>query len=259
MGPHYIYYYMIKLIDLLKELNLDELKFHSGQLDISNDRTYVTFLEDFNIPRDEFFTVGRGKFNSEVFTLKDDAQFNPDLIKKSIIAKDGAYQLIAPPTYTGMLYIINTDGQTLYDYVVGNIDVDIVNLNIKEGKPFKITGVKVNLIYITTPWRGKGLGIKIYTMLLQAYGSVFSDNALYEGSSSIWTKKLSVIGQEPGNFFGVQISNKIIPLTVEDANNRAFIENASVDNFIVSVKPPQALLDIKKDLVDLPLNDRYKK
>lgn len=243
---------MIKLIDLLKEL-----KFYSGQLDISNDRVYVDFLENFNIPRDEFFTMSRGKFNSEVFTLKDDAQFNSELIKKSIVAEDGVYQLITSPARTDMLYIVNVEGQNLYDYVVGYVDVDIISLNIKEGKSFKITGAKVNLVYITTPWRGKNLGTKIYTMLLQAYKSVFSDNTLYEGSLSIWIKKLSIIGQEPNGFFGAQINNAIIPLTTEDANDRAFIEN--VDSFVVSIKPPQALLDIKKTLIDLPLNNRYKR
>ena len=60
---------MIKLTDLLGELDL-----RGGDLDenITLEQVLIAFLEDFQIPEDEFFTVSRGKFNSEKFDLKPD-------------------------------------------------------------------------------------------------------------------------------------------------------------------------------------------
>lgn len=234
---------MIKLAELLKELNIDELELRSGQLEVDDNKTYFTFLEDFRIPEDEFFDwdqVNNNKFNSK-------------LLKKSVIVEDGPYQFIAPSTYTGTLYIVNSEGKTLPDYVIGTVDVDVINLSVKDGKPFKITGAAIHLTYVTTPWRGKGLGVKMYTMLLEAYGSVFSDNILYEGSLSMWTKKLAAIGNEPGNFFGIQVGKIIVPLSVEDASDSFVIKDIGVDHFIVSVRPPQVLSDIKAALVGLSL------
>lgn len=235
---------MIKLAELLNELYLDELELRSGQLEVDDNKTYFTFLEDFRLPEDEFFDGEKVNNNP----------FNPKLIKKSILVEDGPYQFIVPSTYTGTLYIVNSGGKTLAEYVVGTVDVDVINLSATEGKPFKITGAEIHLTYVTTPWRGKGLGVKMYTMLLQAYGSVFSDNILYEGSLSMWTKKLSPLGQEAGNFFGIQVGKVIIPLTVEDAGDSFVIKDIGVDHFIVSIKPPQVLLDIKAALAGLSIS-----
>jgi len=236
---------MIKLTDLLKELQIDEeLELRAGELEVDDNKTYYTFLEDFRLPEDEFFD-GDQVNNSE---------FNPKLIKKSIIAEDGPYQFIMPSTYTGTSYLVNNEGRTLASYVVGTVDVDIINLSAKDGKPFKITGAEIHLTYVTKPWRGKGLGIKMYTMLLQAYGSIFSDNILYEGSLNMWTKKMAQIGNEPGNFFGIQTSNIIIPLTNEDAADKALIKDVGVDHFIVSINPPQVLSDIKEKLSSMSLS-----
>ena len=234
---------MIKLTELLKELNIDELELRSGQLEVDDNKTYFTFLEDFRIPEDEFFDGDQINNN----------EFNPKLLKKSVIVEDGPYQFIAPSTYTGTLYIVNSEGRTLPDYVIGTVDVDVINLSAKDGKPFKITGAAIHLTYVTTPWRGKGLGVKMYTMLLEAYGSVFSDNILYEGSLSMWTKKLAAIGNEPGNFFGIQVGKIIVPLSVEDASDSFVIKDIGVDHFIVSVRPPQVLSDIKAALAGLSL------
>jgi hypothetical protein len=233
---------MIKLSELLKELQIDELELRAGELEVDDNKTYYTFLEDFRLdPDDEEF--------------EDlDAPFNPRLLKKSTIAEDGPYQFIVPSTYTGTLYLVNSEGKTIKEYVIGTVDVDIINLSAKDGKPFKITGAEIHLTYVTGPWRGKGFGQKMYTMLLGAYGSVFSDNILYEGSLSMWTKKMAPLGNQPGNFFGIQTSNIIIPLTNEDAADGALIKDVGVDHFIVSINPPQVLSDIKEKLSSMSLS-----
>lgn len=233
---------MIKLSELLDEIRVDELELRSGELEVNDDRTYYTFLEDFRLdPEDEEFQDPDGPFNHR-------------LLKKSILAQDGPYQFIMPSTYTGTSYLVNVEGNSLKSYVIGTIDVDVITVSGDEGKPFKMTGAAIHLTYVTTPWRGKGLGQKMYTMLLEAYGSIFSDNILYEGSLSMWTKKMAQIGNQSGNFFGIQTSNIVVPLTVEDAADGALIKDVGVDHFIVSVKPPQVLSDIKNKLSSMSLS-----
>jgi len=207
---------MVKLIELLKELNIDELELRAGGLEVEDERTYYTFFEDFRIGGDDV-----EDFNEP---------FNPNILKKNVISEDGPYQFIVPSTYTGTLYLVNSEGKTVKDYIIGTVDIDIINLSTREGKPFKITGAEIHLTYVTDPYRGKGFGYKMYTMLLDAYGSVFSDNILYEGSLAMWTKKLASLGNEPGNFFGVETGNIIIPLTTTDASDEAIVKDVGIDS-----------------------------
>ncbi len=149
---------------------------------------------------------------------------------------------------------MNVFGTNLESYVIGTMDVNLISVSNKSGRPFKITGAEIYLAYVTEPWRDKGFGYKMYTMLLDAYGSVFSDNILYEGSLAMWTKKLASLGNEPGNFFGVETGNIIIPLTTTDASDEAIVKDVGIDHFIVSIKPPQVLTDIKEKLSSMSLS-----
>jgi len=232
---------MIKLIELLNELNLDELELRSGDLYVNDIKTYYTFLEDFKLDSDDLDVYG--------------ANFDPSILKKTVLSEDGPYQFIVPSTYTGTLYLVNSAGTNIENYVIGTIDVSIINLTGKDGKPFKITGAEIHLTYVTEPWRGKGLGYKMYTMLLQAYKNVFSDNILYEGSLAIWVNKLAPLGAESGNFFGAQVGGIIVPMSAEDVSNRNILNDVGLDHLIVSVSPPQVLLDIKQKLADLSLSN----
>jgi len=232
---------MIKLIELLNELNLDELELRSGDLYVDDIKTYVTFLEDFKLDPDDLDVYG--------------ANFDSNILKKTVLSEDGPYQFIVPSNYTGTLYLVNSAGTDLESYVVGTVDVSVINLTGENGKPFKITGAEIHLTYVTEPWRGKGLGYKMYTMLLKAYKNVFSDSILYEGSLAIWAKKLAPLGAESGNFFGAQVGGIIVPMSAEDVGNRDIINDVGLDHLIVSVSPPQVLLDIKRKLVGLSLSD----
>lgn len=237
----WIFIIMIKLIELLNELNLDELELRSGDLYVNDIKTYYTFLEDFKLDSDDLDVYG--------------ANFDPSILKKTVLSEDGPYQFIVPSTYTGTLYLVNSAGTNIENYVIGTIDVSIINLTGKDGKPFKITGAEIHLTYVTEPWRGKGLGYKMYTMLLQAYKNVFSDNILYEGSLAIWVNKLAPLGAESGNFFGAQVGGIIVPMSAEDVSNRNILNDVGLDHLIVSVSPPQVLLDIKQKLADLSLSN----
>jgi len=144
---------MIKLTDLLKELDL-----RSGDLDdnITLEQVLIAFLEDFQIPEDEFFTVSRGKFNSEDFTLKPDAAFNPRILKKTTLISDGDYEFIVPSSYRGTLYLVNTKGTTLDDYVIGQVEVEKIYINANSGrtKPYRLPGAEIHLTYVITKYRG---------------------------------------------------------------------------------------------------------
>jgi GNAT superfamily N-acetyltransferase len=244
---------MIKLTDLLKELDL-----RGGDLDdnITLEQVLIAFLEDFQIPEDEFFTVSRGKFNSEDFNLKPDATFNPRILKKSVITADGDFEFIVPSSYRGTLYLVNTKGTTLDDYVIGQVEVEKIYINANSGrtKPYRLPGAEIHLTYISPKYRGKGLGVKMYTMLLEAYKTIFSDNILYPASWSLWISKLAPIGLKQGNFIGGEVGGIIVPFTPEDISNSDLMMGIGVDHLILSIEPPQVLLDIKQALSGLSLS-----
>jgi hypothetical protein len=243
---------MIKLIKLLKELYIDELKFRTGELEfgVDDNKTYYTFLKDFKISGDKFFTMTRGKFNSEVFDFTPGVPFDSKTFEKSVISEESPYQLIAISPQASTLYLVNSEGKTVPDYVIGKIEIDKEHLDTR---PFGLAGAQINLIQITTPWKKKGLGSKTYNMMLQAYDTLFSDGTLYEGSLYIWIKKLAPLGQQSGNFFGMHIEKVAVSLTIEDATDMSLLKNTNIDSFIVSIKPSQKLLDVKAALAGLSI------
>ena len=236
---------MIKLTDLLKELDL-----RSGDLDdnITLEQVLFAFLEDFQIDEDEFF-----ENNDE---LIPGAIFNPRLVKKTTLIADGDYEFIVPSSYRGTLYLVNTKGTSLDDYVIGQVEVEKIYINANSGltKPYRLPGAEIHLTYISPKYRGKGLGVKMYTMLLEAYKTVFSDNVLYPGSWSLWISKLAPIGLKSGNFIGGEVGGIIVPFTPEDISNSSLMEGIGVDHLILSIEPPQVLLDIKQALSGLSLS-----
>jgi hypothetical protein len=236
---------MIKLTDLLKELDL-----RGGDLDdnITLEQVLFAFLEDFQIDEDEFF-----ENNDE---LIPGATFNPRLVKKTTLTTDGDFEFIVPSSYRGTLYLVNTKGTTLDDYVIGQVEVEKIYINANSGltKPYRLPGAEIHLTYISPKYRGKGLGIKMYTMLLEAYKTIFSDNVLYPGSWSLWISKLAPIGLKQGNFIGGEVGGIIVPFTPEDISNSSLMEGIGVDHLILSIEPPQVLLDIKQALRGLSLS-----
>lgn len=236
---------MIKLTDLLKELDL-----RGGDLDdnITLEQVLFAFVEDFQIDEDEFF-----ENNDE---LIPGAIFNPRILKKSVIITDGDYEFIVPSTYRGTLYLVNTKGTALDDYVIGQVEVEKIYINANSGltKPYRLPGAEIHLTYISPKYRSKGLGIKMYTMLLEAYKTIFSDNVLYPGSWSLWISKLAPIGLKQGNFIGGEVGGIIVPFTPEDISNSSLMEGIGVDHLILSIEPPQVLLDIKEALSGLSLS-----
>ena len=65
--------------------------------------------------------------------------------------------------------------------------------------------------------------------------------------------KLAPIGLQSGNFVGAEVAGIIIPLTPEDIGNTDLMQGIGVDHLILTIEPPQVLLDIKQALSGLSL------
>jgi hypothetical protein len=63
-----------------------------------------------------------------------------------------------------------------------------------------------------------------------------SDDILYEGSRNLWVKKIIPMVKEQGGFFGAEIFNMYIPLSVDDAADDNIATD--IDRYIASLNPP---------------------
>lgn len=231
---------MIKLIELLKEIGLDELEIRSGELSQKDIDVYYSFLDEFNYDIGEFYD---DEENGMV-----DSPFNPGSIRGTVLWEDDKCKLVAPLEWTENIYLINPDGRTLFDYVIGF-------MGVKKKKIKDLVGIQIYMVRVTTPWKGKGFGIKLYYGALEAFKSIFSDKILYEGSHSIWVNKLAPLSQGSGKFFGLRSKDVIIPLTVEDAQNKNILQDVGADELILTIEPTSQLLNLKAKLGGLSISN----
>lgn len=218
---------MIKLVDLLKELDIRRgqlPKLTSGTID----DVYLTFLGDFDL--DDILLDPKKILNKSA--SEDEIDFT------EIIDVDG-YKLIEPiNSGENTKYLIDPEGETWADFVLGSVDVGEV-----VGKPYGLEGGQITLTRIIPQHRGKGYGALMYYMVLVHYGNLFSDNILYEGSRNIWLKKI----YSAADFFGAEIDRDFyIPLTFEDANNTALMKNSNVSSYLASVTPTEEMVKLKQ-------------
>jgi hypothetical protein len=235
---------MIKLIDLLKEIHVDELELRSGELSQRDIDIYYSFLENFNYSIDDYYN----EENSQI----QDGPFTPTAVRGKVLWEGDGCKLVQPMESIGELYLINPDGRTLFDYVIGFVRLTSVNKEVINS--LKVPGVKIFMIRIASSWKGKGYGLKLYQGILETFKTIFSDEILYEGSYSIWTNKLAPLGNESGNFFGLQAGKVVIPLTVEDSKNADVLGDVGSEEFIISVNPPSQLLNLKAKLNGLSIS-----
>jgi hypothetical protein len=116
------------------------------------------------------------------------------------------------------------------------IPLGILKNLLKFTKPYKVSGAQIYLSYISVPYRGKGIGVLAYKMVLEAYGTLLSDDILYEGSRNLWVKKIIPMVKEQGGFFGAEIFNMYIPLSADDAADDNI--STDIDRYIASLNPP---------------------
>jgi len=227
---------MIKLLDLLKSMQhqqiMMELDIRRGQLPnmVSDEDVYVTFFEDFDI--DEWTSI-------------EDPIGKTKLKYKELIDVDG-YKLIDPLGFENTKYLINSNGKTWQEFIVGSVDIEDVM-----DKPYNLKGGQITLTRISKFYRGKGLGSLMYYMVLVHYRNLFSDNILYEGSRGIWLKKIYTAAE----FFGAEINGEFyVPLTFEDANNTSLMKNPAVESYLASVAPTAQMVKLQDYVGDYSLS-----
>jgi len=216
---------MIKLYDLFKEIEL-----RPGQLEpeaVDDGYLYESFFTEF---LDEDIDGDDPQLSNNV----DPSVFSK--IKKTVISEMGGYQLAVPSAFYGKLYILNPKANTFKDYIVGYIEVKKVYANYKLTKAYKIKGAQIYLSYISRQYRGKGIGVLAYKMILEAYGTLLSDDILYEGSRNLWVTKIIPMVKEQNGFFGGEGMDMYIPLSAQDAANDEISEQ--IDRYIASLNPP---------------------
>jgi hypothetical protein len=221
---------MIKLTDLFQEIEL-----RKGQLEqeaVDDNYLYESFFQ-------EFLKVDLDEKNLDLSKPVDPSVFSK--IKKNVISEIDGYQLAVPSSFYGKMYILNPSANNFMDYIVGYIEVSKVYASYKFTKPYRVTGAQVYLSYISVPYRGKGIGVLAYKMVLEAYGTLLSDDILYEGSRNLWVKKIIPMVKEQGGFFGAEIFNMYIPLSPDDAADDSVATD--VDRYIASLNPPS---EVKK-------------
>jgi ribosomal protein S18 acetylase RimI-like enzyme len=216
---------MIKLTDLFNEIEL-----RPGQLEpeaVDDNYLYESFFQ-------EFLGIDLDERNLDLSKPVDSSIFSK--IKKSVIDERGGYQLAIPSSFYGKTYILNPSADNFMDYIVGYIEVQKVYSNYKFTKAYKVQGAQIYLSYVSTPYRGKGIGVLAYEMILEAYKNLFSDDILYEGSRNLWVKKIIPMTKGKGGFFGAEVFNMYIPLSTDDAADDEVASN--VDRYFASLNPP---------------------
>jgi GNAT superfamily N-acetyltransferase len=221
---------MIKLYDLFNEIEL-----RKGQLepeDVDDNYLYESFFS-------EFLGVDLNEKNLDLSKSVDSSVFNK--IKKTVISEMGGYQLAVPSSFFGKTYILNPSANNFQDYIVGYIEIKKVYSNYKLTKAYKVKGAQVYLSFVSEPYRGKGVGTLAYKMLLEAYGTLFSDDILYEGSRNLWVSKIIPMVKEQGGFFGGEGMDMYIPLSAQDAADNEVA--SQIDRYMASLNPPS---EVKK-------------
>jgi hypothetical protein len=229
---------MIKLTDLLKELNL-----RSGELGgsfVNDTSLYISFFNNFNFENAELMD----DLSPEQLEMVFNSEADQSEVKGKILSEVDNYVLLEPRV--GMTkYVVNTSGKTWKEYIVGSVDVEVM-----KNKPYKLKGGQIVLTYISKPYRGKGIGTLMYYMVLVHYQNLFSDEILYEGSRKIWLDKIYGIA----DFFGAQVLDFYIPLTKEDAQNDEIAGAPMVLSYVASINPSPEMIKLDSALSGLSLS-----
>jgi hypothetical protein len=229
---------MIKLTDLLRELDL-----RSGELGgsfVNDTSLYISFFNNFNFENAELMD----ELSPEQLETVFNSEADQSEVKGRVLSEVDDYQLLDPGI--GMtLYIVNTSAKTWKEYIVGSVDVEVMN-----NKPYKLKGGQIVLTYISKPYRGKGIGTLMYYMVLVHYQNLFSDEILYEGSRKVWLSKIYGIA----DFFGAQVLDFYIPLTLEDAQDDNLVGSPAILSYVASINPSPEMIKLDNALGGLSLS-----
>jgi hypothetical protein len=229
---------MIKLTDLLKELDL-----RSGELEgsfVNDTSLYGGFFNSFAFENADLLYDLSPEQQEMVF----DGEVDLSEVKGRVLSEIDDYQLLDPGI--GMtLYLVNTSAKTWREYVVGSVDIEIM-----DNKPYKLKGGQITLTYISKPYRGRGMGTLLYYMILVHYRTLFSDEILYEGSRKVWLSKV----YNTAKFFGAQVLDFYVPLTLEDAQDDNLVGSPAILSYVASIRPSPEMIKLSDTLKGLSLS-----
>lgn len=113
---------------------------------------------------------------------------------------------------------------------------------------------QVHLSEIGREYRGQGYGSMLYDAVASSVDAIYSDDILYKGSLSMWTKHI----RKRAKFFGAILSSEDNPVIVPISGeiNKKVIDAASGFVSIFNKVPPK-LIEMQKFLFDTPLEQIY--
>jgi hypothetical protein len=231
---------MIKLIDILKELN--ELSMQKG---------HATNKSSADISIEGMITLLSAKAMDK-YDFEDDIKknslveplINDLLAKNNPIGEDGQYKLLGK-TQSGehKFYLIDTQAPTVDMVFVGTMTLEKYDEGFMYNTQtaFDLKMFQVHWSNVGAEYRGKGLGKVMYTLVYQYLSSkgyaMSSDGMLFEGSSGMWRTYMPGIA----SYFGVMMRDVLLPVTKADVADTALVERADLDGFVAMENPPKLI------------------
>jgi len=171
---------------------------------------------------------------------------DPDSLKNSVFAKDGDYRFLRFGDGEDLMKLVFVDdgaGQALGMMMVA-YDKELQPLT----KAFKKRPVQVHLSKMVPSVRGTGEGHKMYSLLLNKFGTIVSDITLFEGSFAMWD---TVIRQSAPYSGVIAFGDKLVYNNTKGDVYTMSLPNRSLDRFWASKTISPWVLDTSKALSKL--------
>lgn len=271
---------MIKFRSLLEQL-VEELSPNRGHLGVTFDADMFSYI-DYDNPRFNDSLVDFLQQNDIPFTNKDRLEGSyvrqwvresvsekfvpeilyfgltkfpdPDSLQDASFAKEGNYRFIHFNDYDGgimkLVFVDDGAGQALGMMMV-DYDEELQPL----AKAFKKKPVQVHLSKMVPSVKGTGEGHKMYSLLLNKFGTIASDTTLFEGSFAMWDTTIRqsapysgvtafddklVYNNSKGDVYTMSLPNRTL--------NR-FWASKTISPWVLSISKALSRLDAKTTLV----------
>ena len=228
---------------------LDEIELMTGDADKS---TSLELLDELVGMDDKFFKLLKRLYGNEQVTnwRREEKWYNDPMIRdnpadaritgyiKSNAAESQGqlYVLITPSKYGSRIvhHLINL-AEPVRTMYVGKIETEPSTGPYSMKTMFGIEGHVVHWSNFAQEYKGFGYGKFLYDTLLYRYGTLESDNTLFQGSQRMWMGHMPKVAK----FFGGVVKNPegwgggsqserptlVIPLTAEDVASKSFVRN----------------------------------
>ena len=273
--PADIYYRMIKFRNLFEQL-VEDLSPAPGHMGVRWDADLLKYV-DIDNPRlaeglMSFLKQNDIKYDQSAFVPTPDdyigswiqqyvpRQYIPEVLyfcltkfpdtidlQNPSFAKEGNYRFMAfDRSGEGMMDLVFVDdgaGQAL-----GMMMVDYEEKLEHFKRHFKRQPVQVHLSMMVPSVRGTGEGHKMYSLLLNKFGTIMSDSTLFEGSFAMWDTTI----RQSAPYSGVTaFSDRLVYANTKGDVYTMSIPNAALDRFWASKTIQPWVLEMSKALSKL--------